>query len=712
MSEEVPEEKRTMAKETSGFLSCGSPPSLGERRTVTKENSGLLSSRSLPSLREVRRVITKLHEDQLDNLPVPKRPDVEVNCAKPTDEEARVFAKEVLSSWVGSNTQSDNVDLCASLCPPPVSKSQTETSKKPNKLKRLFNLLISPQNSTKLSKKNKNPDPPIKKIRKLTDGEETLADETLDNERSDRVSHDNQNTQLNVLPDTRSRSRSRSKENSYKREDCRDLEPNCAASILAEDTSQQVTNWEDENIENIPMDFTRESSLLMPLLESDADICSWEVCQADCIIIDPVSSETEQTTLLRNLTKSHTTLCKTIEGLSTRIYELETMVLSFQKQRQCYQLKPNEAPSRNWPLQNQNLSSAMDTDLPQQNFQVPNPPFMHPERQARLDHNNTEEKKQHRSLDNEQPAAGKIRTNVRTENPKTEDTTKNITFLENCWESQIGLPVKKATRVKIFNFDNIQFLKGYQRIVTTDQGQYFKLKKTDIDFSVLTKDIDKYGNRGRLRTWSMKGVSVFLVVKPILFPNPLPHRFAVKLDREGTCNWLEVGSYYCHTYQTKVEVQGEFRILQSRIMATKLQDMFKERYYPRRNEFSRGRAQNSPPADNASRKVTVPRNPSRVYTTWQHIPPPQPPMSWVPMAQFPNINPLGTQNNHVQKQVSRCNTSSTGAQRLQQSRAQPPPTYKQVLINKQGPSNQQWYPSHFLPSHQIPRARDYQQHFR
>ena len=38
---------------------------------------------------------------------------------------------------------------------------------------------------------------------------------------------------------------------------------------------------------------------------------------------------------------------------------------------------------------------------------------------------------------------------------------------------------------------------------------------------------------------SMKGVNLFLVVKPIQFPNPLPQRFAVKLNRQGTCNWLE-----------------------------------------------------------------------------------------------------------------------------------------------------------------------------
>ena len=70
----------------------------------------------------------------------------------------------------------------------------------------------------------------------------------------------------------------------------------------------------------------------------------------------------------------------------------------------------------------------VETDLPQQYLQLPYPHFMHPERHTRIDNHKTEEK-QHRIHDSEQPAGGKIRTNVRTENPKTEDITENITFL-------------------------------------------------------------------------------------------------------------------------------------------------------------------------------------------------------------------------------------------------------------------------------------------
>ena len=146
------------------------------------------------------------------------------------------------------------------------------------------------------------------------------------------------------------------------------------------------------------------------------------------------------------------------------------------------------------------------------------------------------------------------------------------------------------------------------------------LKRNDIHFSVLTMDINKYGNRGRIKTWSMSGVWVFLVLKPIDFPNPLPNRFAVSLNRKGTCNWLEVGNYYCHSYQTKMSVGGEYRILQSKAMASMLQQMFKKRYHPRRNEFSNKPPKNGTQIQGNKRNESTLHN-SRVFTSWQHPPP-------------------------------------------------------------------------------------------
>ena len=303
-----------------------------------------------------------------------------------------------------------------------------------------------------------------------------------------------------------------------------------------------------------------------------------------------------------------------------------------------------------------------------------------------------------------------IRTGNRLEKPKAELRTENISYLENCWREQIGLPINEATSVTISNFYNVNFLRGYQKIVTTDQGQYFKLLKRDIDFSVLTQNAPKYGNRGRLKTWSKKGVHVFLVEKPINFSNPLPHRFAVKLNRKGTCNWLEVGSYYCHTYQTKVNVEGEYKVLQSRVMASKLKEMFGERYHPRRNEFSRGIARSSFPTHGLPTERDHLSN-SGVNRPWQPTSTSQIPMNWVPVAQLPNVNPLAPQSIQLQRHVPTTNLNRAD-QEKQQEPVRQPFSYKQAFTNQQVPPQQQTHLSHFLPSYQYPVPINNEQFYR
>ena len=206
----------------------------------------------------------------------------------------------------------------------------------------------------------------------------------------------------------------------------------------------------------------------------------------------------------------------------------------------------------------------------------------------------------------------------------------------------------------------------------------------------------------------MQGVSVFLVEKPINFPNPLPHRFAVKLNRKGTCNWLEVGSYYCHTYQTKVNVEGEYKALQSRVMASKLQEMFKERYHPRRNEFFRGIARNDVSNQRLSTKGVLLHN-SGVNRPWQPSSTSQVPMNWVPIAQFPNVNPLAPQSIHLQKHSLNTNINRVN-QVAQQQFVRPP--YKQAFTNQQVPSEQQSYSSYFLPAYRVPVRPNNNQFFR
>ena len=124
-------------------------------------------------------------------------------------------------------------------------------------------------------------------------------------------------------------------------------------------------------------------------------------------------------------------------------------------------------------------------------------------------------------------------------------------------------------------------------------------------------------------------------------------------------------------------------------MASALKEMFKDRYHPRRNEFSHG----------------IARNVSQSYSTSQV------PRNWVPTAQFPNIIPLGPQSIQLQRQVSGANLNRENKE-AQQQLARPPISYKQALINQPVPSSQQYYPSHFLPNYQVPAPRNNGQFFR
>ena len=116
---------------------------------------------------------------------------------------------------------------------------------------------------------------------------------------------------------------------------------------------------------------------------------------------------------------------------------------------------------------------------------------------------------------------------------------------------------------------------------------------------------------------------------------------------------------------------------------------FKERYYPRRNEFSRG----------------LSRDGVQSHTTSQV------PMNWVPMTQFPNMIPLGPQSIQLQRPVSKTNLNREN-QETQQQLERPPISYKQAFTNQRAPSKQQYFPSHFLPSYQVPAPCNNEQFFR
>ena len=214
---------------------------------------------------------------------------------------------------------------------------------------------------------------------------------------------------------------------------------------------------------------------------------------------------------------------------------------------------------------------------------------------------------------------------------------------------------------------------------------------------------------------------------------PRSHRFAVNPPRnfKGPCNPLEVGKYYAHVYQTKVEVNNSKRTLRSKRMAIELKRIFGDRYNPRPGDLSVRREE--------FKEWTNTNNSQMNF---------QPPRQWVPIAQLQDIKPLAHErfiwdrpdlnNNQTNTRVHSINPNivtntqsynkqmllNPGDHRNQQVRYQShflpsnqapqrnPRSYKQVLTNQQGPIHQQCYPSLYLPTQHFNGAQKTQPHFR
>ena len=122
------------------------------------------------------------------------------------------------------------------------------------------------------------------------------------------------------------------------------------------------------------------------------------------------------------------------------------------------------------------------------------------------------------------------------------------------------------------------------------------------------------------------------------------------------------------------------------MMALKLQEMYKEQYHPRRNEFTKSLPRDSFNKTNQINEGGSIHNPW-VTTYWQHPPPMHPPMNWIPMAQFPIVKPLGPQSIHLQRPAWNSNIANHRTQGTAPNQVKPSQSYKQAMVNQQGPNN-------------------------
>ena len=89
-----------------------------------------------------------------------------------------------------------------------------------------------------------------------------------------------------------------------------------------------------------------------------------------------------------------------------------------------------------------------------------------------------------------------------------------------------------------------------------------------------------------MSTLATKGVKLFKLTREDTRPTPRRHRFAVIPRGNPTtpCNPLIVGRWYVHVYQTKIEINGVLKTLNSKAIARDLQKKWGLQYYPRTHD--------------------------------------------------------------------------------------------------------------------------------
>ena len=203
--------------------------------------------------------------------------------------------------------------------------------------------------------------------------------------------------------------------------------------------------------------------------------------------------------------------------------------------------------------------------------------------------------------------------------------SKHFAWLKKQFKQCFGLSTDTYKKRPIYSFDGVKLAEGFNKVVATWQGLYFELKGEDIFFDHLDRDFNTA--RG-ITTYSTKGVQIIKINREDTRTTPRPHRFAVIPRGNPTrpCNPLEIGKFYVHVYQTKLQMAGNFmKTLNSKSIARTLKQMYGMRYHPRPRDLP----QEPQPQDNQDLQNTC--LPDYGQPT-QH-------------AQFPQWNPNPHQNN-------------------------------------------------------------------
>ena len=282
---------------------------------------------------------------------------------------------------------------------------------------------------------------------------------------------------------------------------------------------------------------------------------------------------------------------------------------------------------------------------------------------------------------------------------KVDASSKNITFLTNCFQEQIGVEMDEPQSLNIFNFDERLIAKGFDRVMITWQGVFWEHSRQDICFKNLRRV--EYPEEG-IVSWKANGVQVFQLTRPDERKKPRAHRFAVNSPKgfNGPCKPLKVGKFYSHVYQTKIQIGRELKTIQSKRMAKELKRMCGDSYRPRRYDLEEGKSRKSL-NEPSERLINQNYRPQTInYKPLAEI------QTVPPYGSFYNTTAIPVQNlnqqlNHPNQSPTNPKFSSNGINYNPNNNKEiqnTPLVYNQTFPNPQ--MNKQSYPSLFLPTHQ------------
>ena len=141
-------------------------------------------------------------------------------------------------------------------------------------------------------------------------------------------------------------------------------------------------------------------------------------------------------------------------------------------------------------------------------------------------------------------------------------------------------------KVNVTSFDGVLVVKGYNRIVPTWQGYFVELEEEDILFGNHL-EWNEQPAEGE-ESWHTPGLKIFSLTHPDKRRSPRAHRFAIKTPSDFTdqCNPLLPNKYYLHAYQARFVVGNVAKSLNSRAMASYLNQHYPNTYHPRRKDFT------------------------------------------------------------------------------------------------------------------------------